>query len=183
MPGDTPNNNPIGSQPNQAMVPAHIHNGVDSPFVQAKDVKGLIFTRVATQFDSSAAAALANVTNLVVGVSPLSVYQFEAVLFVTATAIGGSKFAISGTCTASNIIYEVALLDDTTNAYTITSRQTALNGSIGQAGTTVGTCTIRGTIKTTKGGVITVQFAQNANSGTSSVLVGSYFKVQQLSII
>jgi hypothetical protein len=134
--------------------------------------------RASAQFNKTTDTALANITGLSVNVEAGRTYSFEALLFVDADATGGSKYAIAGTATATAIIYEVALIDNATNAFTITSRQTALGGAAGQAGTTAGLCRISGTITVNAAGTLTVQFAQNASNGTSSVLVGSSFIVR-----
>lgn len=133
--------------------------------------------RVSSQFDK-VDATLATVTGLSVDVLAGHSYSFEACLFVDANVTGGSKFAIAGSCTASAVIYEIVLLDNGTSANTITSRQTALGGSAGQAGTTAGFCRIKGLISVSASGTLLVQFAQNAANGTSSVLVGSDFIVK-----
>ena len=140
------------------------------------EIHTLPIPRVTTQFDKTT-AVLANVTGLSQNVYAGRVYTFEAVLFVDASVVGGSQYAIAGTATATNIIYEVLLIDNTTNAFTITSRQTALAGAVGQAGTTAGICIIKGHITVNAAGTLTVQFAQNVANGTSSVLVGSHFNV------
>jgi hypothetical protein len=137
-------------------------------------------TSVASQFDKTTDVALGTVTGLSATVLASRKYRFRAVLFVDADVVGGSKFAIGGTATATAVIYEIKLLDDSTNAYTITARQTALGGSTGQASTTAGLCEIIGTITVNAGGTLVVQFAQNASNGTSSVLVGSTFSVQDI---
>lgn len=138
-------------------------------------------TRVSAQFDKTTDTTLANVTGLTATLVAGKIYKFEAVLFVDASLVGGSKYAIAGTATATNIVYEIILLDNGTSANTITSRQTALAGSAGQAGTTAGYCLIRGLITVNAAGTLTVQFAQNASNGTSSILVGSNFKTEQIS--
>lgn len=146
------------------------------------DVKGWINTsggvRVSTQFDKTSNTTLATITGLSVTVVAGRTYDFEAKLFLTAGAVGGSKYAIGGTATATNIIYDIILLDETTNTNTITSRQTAMAGSAGQASTTSGLCRISGTITVNAGGTLTCQFAQNVSNGTTcSILVGSTFKL------
>lgn len=133
--------------------------------------------RVSGQFDK-VDATLAPVPGLSVDVIAGHSYSFEACLFVDADATGGSKFAIAGSCTASAVIYEIALIDDAGVVFTITSRQTALGGSAGQAGTTAGFCRIKGLVSVSASGTLLVQFAQNAANGTSSVLVGSDFIVK-----
>lgn len=136
-------------------------------------------SRVSSQFDKTN-TTLANVTGLTASVVAGKVYKFEANLYFDADATGGSKFAIAGTATATAIIYHVDEICDATNAFTINSRQTALAGSAGQAGCTAGVTKITGTITVNAGGTLTVQFAQNASNGTSSVLVGSTFKTEQI---
>ena len=136
--------------------------------------------RVSTQFDKTD-ITLTNITGLSATVVAGHFYKFEARLFIDASAIGGSKYAIDGGATATNVIYHVKLVDDTTGLNTITSRQTALAGAgVGQAGTTAGFCEISGFITVNAGGTLTVQFAQNVANGTSSVLVGSTFIVEEI---
>ncbi len=162
-----------------------------TPRVSSIDCNGVLMqkgnSRVSTQFDKTTDTTLANVTGLstILGNPNDSnlprTYQFEAVLFVSAGALGGTKFAINGTATVSSIIYNITLTDNTTNVNTITSEQTSLGGSAGQAGTTTGLCVIRGVVTVTGHGTLTVQFAQNVSNGTaSSIKVGSYFLVQEI---
>lgn len=132
--------------------------------------------RVSVQFDKTT-ATLANVTGLAISVSAAGIYYFQTDLFVDASLVGGSKYAIDGSCTANSIIYQIDLVDNSTNATTITSRQTSLGGNSGQAGTTAGFCQIDGFINVNAAGTLRVQFAQNTANGTSSILVGSTFKV------
>lgn len=137
-------------------------------------------SRVSTQFDKAANTTLGNITSLTATLVAGKTYEFEANLHVTADAVGGSKFAIGGTATATSIIYQVTMIDNTSSANTITSRQTAIGGSVGQAGTTSGFCTIKGLITVNAAGTLTAQFAQNAATGTSSILVGSTFVTRQI---
>lgn len=135
--------------------------------------------RVATQFDKTD-VTLANIPGLSETLIAGRTYAFEAELFIDADATGGSKYAVGGTCTASAIIYQIELLDNSTNVHTIVDRQTALGGNSGQAGTTVGKCKITGTITVNTGGTLTIQFAQNAANGTSSVLIGSKLSIEDI---
>jgi hypothetical protein len=107
-------------------------------------------------------------------------YTFLANLYVDADAVGGFKFAIEGTCSATSIITEFTFLDNATRAYALTERRTTLGGSAGTAGPTAGLCVIRGTITVNTGGLLLVQFAQNIANNTSSVLVGSTFIVEEI---
>ncbi len=139
-------------------------------------------TRVSTQFDKTNDAALATITGLSVTVVAGKTYQFKAKLHVTANVTGGHQYAIAGTATATAIIYQVNSISNTTNLFTINSRQTALGGAVGQAGATTTYTEITGVITVNAGGTLLVQFAQNVATPatTSSVLVGSTFIVEQI---
>src|SRR3954470_10855728 len=115
----------------------------------------LLIPRVSSQFDKTTNTTLATVTELTYNVLAGKTYIFEAVLWVDADATGGSKYAIGGTATATAIKYDILLLDESTDAYTIVSRQTALAGSAGQAGTTAGLCLIKGFITVNAAGTLT----------------------------
>lgn len=136
--------------------------------------------RVSAQFDKTTSTALANITGLSVNVQAGKTYKFTATLFYTADAVGGHKYAMAGTATATAIIYHIRALSDATNVYVITSRQTALGGSAGQAGSAAGLTIIEGTITVNAAGTLTVQFAENASNGTSSILVGSNLIVTEI---
>jgi len=135
---------------------------------------------VTTQFDKAANTTLGDVTGLSTSVQASRTYHFRAVLFVDADATGGYKVAIGGTATATAIVYNIKALNNGSSAYTITSRQTALAGSAGAATGTSLFIEIEGTITVNAAGTLTVQFAQNASNGTSSVLVGSTFDVNNI---
>lgn len=135
--------------------------------------------RVSTQFDATT-TTLANVTNLTANVAAGKTYRFEAILHTTTDAVGGHKYAIAGTATATNVIYQINSINNGTNAFRLNSRQTALAGSAGEAVGTAYYTTIAGTITVNAAGTLTVQFAQNAASGTSSVLVGSTFYIIEI---
>lgn len=136
-----------------------------------------IETRTTAQFDKGANTALSNVTGLTATLLAGHAYRFRAVLHINASLVGGSKYALGGTCTATAFVAELTLLNNASSGYTITSRQTALGGSAGQAGTLAGVAILEGEITVNAAGTLTVQFAQNAAAGTSSVLVGSTFTV------
>lgn len=106
---------------------------------------------------------------------PVGVIDFEYVLHVNASSVGGHKYRLVGAdgLAISSIIYTVKSIDLTTNAFVIADRVTALNSPVGQAGATVIETVIRGTVVVTAGGTFNMEFAQNATNGTSSILVGS----------
>lgn len=135
--------------------------------------------RVTTQFDATT-TTLGTVTGLSATVAAGKSYYFKAKLFVTADVVGGQKYAIGGTATATAIIYEILTISNTANTIVISSKQTAMGGSAGQAGGTDDFTTIEGTITVNAGGTLVIQFAQNAANGTSSVLVGSLLEIHQI---
>lgn len=138
--------------------------------------------RVSSQFDKTADTSLASVTGLTISLKAARTYTFRVYLHVAADAVGGHKYAIGtpDTLTATNIIYQVNSVNNTTNANIINSRQTALGGSVGVVSGTSDYTEIIGTITTSASGTLATQFAQNAASGVSSVLVGSFMIVQDM---
>ena len=149
-------------------------NDLDSIFV--KPVNTIDLVTVSTQFDTTS-TTLANVTGLSLDVEAGRTYSFRAVLHYDADGVGGHKYAINGTATATAIKYQINSIRNSTNAYVINSRQTALGGNAGEAGATAGMTTIEGVITVNAAGTLTVQFAQNAAGGTSSILTGSSFEM------
>lgn len=140
----------------------------------------MLRTVVTSNFAKTADTALANVTGLALTLAGTSTYVLEAVLFVDATAIGGHKYSLDGTVTASSIKYQVNSISNASNLYTINTRLTALAGTIGQTGATEVYTEIKGTILTNAAGTINCQFAQQVASGTSSVLSQSSFKAVKI---
>lgn len=142
-----------------------------------------VIKRVSAQFDKTN-ATLANVTGLSVSVVASGVYAFRATLYTTQDVTGLAKYAIAGTCTATAIRYTGFISDTTTAGGTTTGigTATALAGTITDSSTSVsgGTTVVNGTITVNAAGTLTVQFAQNGASGTSSVLVGSTFEVTRI---
>jgi hypothetical protein len=135
--------------------------------------------RVATQFDKTD-ATLADVADLSVTVTAGRSYSFRAVLYVNTDAVGGHKYAIAGTATATAIVYQINSINNGSNAFRINSRQTALGGSAGEAVGTAYYTELIGLITVNAGGTLLPQFAQNAANGTSSVLVGSHFILEDI---
>lgn len=135
--------------------------------------------RVSTQFDATSNTTLANITGLTSTLVAGKFYKFEAILYTTSNSAGGVKFAVAGTATATNIIYEGVTTDA---GLTTQGRGTALATSVGAVtAVTAGYTRITGTIQCNAAGTLTIQFAQNAsNAAASSVLVGSTFQVTQL---
>lgn len=125
-------------------------------------------------------STLANVPGLSVSLSSQRTYMFEAVAYTTSSSASGVKFAISGTATATTIIYE-GVTNDTTliSAHT---RASSLGTAVGGVNNvTAAIAKINGTILVNAAGTLTVQFAQNTSSASaSSILQGSTLRVWQV---
>lgn len=138
-------------------------------------------SRVSTQFDKTTSTTLADVTGLSVTVTAGRTYSFRAVLIVSADATGGGKYSIAGTATATAFRMSVANARFDTSAWAAIGTNTTMGTALaGHAGSTAYFVTIEGFITVNAGGTLTVQFAQNASNGTSSVLVGSTFIVEDV---
>lgn len=135
--------------------------------------------RVTSQFNATT-TTLAEVTGLTVNVAAGRSYRFATKLFYDASGVGGVKVDLSGTATATALIGSVVQFDDVANNTPIVFRITALNTSVGGAGSTMGIVTIDGVITVNAAGTLTPRFAQNVANGTSSVLVGSTFIINEI---
>lgn len=145
-----------------------------------RNIRGLFNpTYTDASFTKTGDTTLANVTGLSRAVENQKLYYFEANLFFDADATGGHKYAINASgATPVTISYHIQSICDSTSSFVITSRQTTNAGSAGQAGCTAGHTRITGHFKAGANGNLTVQFAQNASSGSSSILINSTFKVE-----
>lgn len=132
------------------------------------------------QFDK-ANTTLADITGLTKDLLAGRKYAFRAYLPTTSNVASGIKFAISGTCTATAIRYEALIFQNGAMVAPGTTRATALNTTVGNVtAVTVATCIIEGEITVNAAGTLTVQFADNAGTNTSSVLVGATFEVVEI---
>jgi len=156
--------------------------GTDIAELNASGLLNLVSTkRVVNDFTVST-TTLATATGLSVNLEINKTYRFRAVIYFTADAVGGHKYAIAGTAGVAAVTYQVTTVCNATGLNVITSRQTALGGAgVGQAGCVAGCTTIEGTITTNAAGTLTAQFAQNATGGTSSALRGSTLQVDEVS--
>ena len=138
--------------------------------------------RASADFSKTADTTIALVTGLSVALVASKKYKYKAVLFINADATGGSKFMVGNldTLTAANIIQESTLLDDSTSALVISTRVTALGTTVSNAGTTAGMAIIEGLIEVTNAGTFGVGFAQSVANGTSTVLRGSSFTIEEI---
>ena len=134
-------------------------------------------SRVSTQYDNTT-TTLGNVTGLTASMAAGKTYRFEAILYTTSDVAGGIKVAIANSGTTTSVIYEAI----STNAGLITQGRTTTMGTAvaGVTAVTASYIRITGTVTTNSAGNLTVQAAQNANTGTTSVLVGSVFEVVEI---
>ena len=125
----------------------------------------------------SANTTMESVAGLSVDVTGGATYNFTAHLTGTASVSGGIKVQMGGTCTATSITYTAFNYNGTTlNAVgTATSLASALG--ITAAYTDI---MIEGSIVVNAAGTLTVQAAQNAASGTTTVLVNSNLSVRRV---
>lgn len=146
---------------------------------QRKLVGGAALARVSTQFDKTD-TTLANVTGLSVDVEAGETYSFEVSLNITQDATGRGKVAIGGTCTATAFSAATFYTATTTSGVEFIGGQPSAKDAslfVGNSQPTGNVVWMRGTITVNTGGTLTVQYAQNSANGTSSVLVGSFFRV------
>ena len=152
---------------------------------EAGDVARLTGTlrRVTTQFDVTSSTTLAGITGLSVNVEAGVTYKFEANIWVSPSASGGTKIGMNGgTATATAVIFESLLTEDTSTFTVISSiRYTALNNGNTAVGGTGYCYRITGSIVVNAAGTFFPSFAQAVSNGTpSSVLVGSTFQIWQV---
>ena len=136
---------------------------------------------VTTQFDKTD-TTLTNITGLSTTVVAGKKYAFRAWLSYNLAVAGGAKVACSGTATMTTIDYiQRAESISTTPTIYHNDRKTALDSASTVAtGATTAMQAIQGGFTVNAGGTFTVQFAQSAASGTSSVLVGSHLLVWEV---
>ncbi len=127
--------------------------------------------RLTVQFDKTD-TTLSDVTGLSVNVTAGKTYECVSRLYTTSDVAGGVKFAIGGTATATAVIYEVVVANASTIA--AQTRATSLGTAVGGVtAVTAAFATITTTITVNAAGTLTTQFAENAATATSSVLVNS----------
>lgn len=140
--------------------------------------------RCTSNFAKTANTTLATITGCTVPLlagsnETLNFYTFIFEAEVDTDATGGYKFAVaySGTLDAG-ITYYVEVIDEADGSRDAFSRQTTSGGAVGGAGPTAIHVRIVGCISVANNGNLTIQFAQNAASGTSTVLaLGSLLTV------
>lgn len=137
---------------------------------------------VASNFSKTTNTTLADITGLTAKIGVSGKYRFRAVLHVTADATGGHKYTVHYDDSGSTVIYQITSTNNSSNAEVITSRRAVFDTADGQAGATSAYTVIEGFIQDANnaGTTLSIQFAENASSGTSSVLAGSTLEVVKI---
>ncbi len=132
---------------------------------------------VTAQFDKTD-VTLASVTGLSISLLAGKTYLLEADLLVLADAVGGQKYGIGGTFTATTLAGSITVDENGTlpGSTQFTAKGQIYNG--GSAGSTSNQVRIFIYVVVNGAGTLTIQFAQNSANGTSSVLVGSTLKAR-----
>lgn len=142
--------------------------------VNPLDLETGAVANVASQFDKTTNTTLADITGLTVTLTAGKTYHIAAVVHTTLDAAGGYKFGFGGTATATTFRYDAAgFIFAAGNPIIATGTSTA--GTFSGTGPTYVKWQIDLYYVCNAGGTFTLQFAQSASSGTSSVLVGSHF--------
>jgi hypothetical protein len=102
------------------------------------------------------------------------------VLRISAAGSGGAKYAVSGTATATSIIYDDIIYNSA--GIVSRSRHTTLNDpSAASSLLEPDLIVVEGLITINAGGTLTVQFAQDTvDAAASTVLAGSLFGVERV---
>lgn len=138
-----------------------------------------ISKRLTADFPSTT-TTLATVTGLSVDVEAGIEYVYTAKLNIAPDTTGGSKWAMGGTATATEVDYSTIRDSDVSRLGTGGGPKTALDSTDAVAGTATDVqVTISGSIKVNAAGTFGVRFAQNSASGTSNVKKGSTFTIQR----
>jgi len=129
---------------------------------------------------NSTDTSVTSIGNLFVNAESGGTYIFDAQLFVDADATGGSKFTLGGTCTKTSLVYQLSFEDTAGDTLAISARHTALGTRDEEVGTEDGHCRINGTITINTPGTLVFYYGQSVDNGTSTVLAGSYIKVDKV---
>lgn len=153
----------------------HFLNGQGGYTAPSSSLTGTV---TSAQFDKTN-GTLAAITGLSTTTTSGKTYIFEAVLPITADAVGGYRVGIGGTTTATYVIISCVGI---ANAAAISSATITVLGNTCNTGGTATSwqVTIYGSIVVNAGGTLTPLFSQSSANGTSSVLQGAYFKTIQV---
>jgi hypothetical protein len=143
---------------------------------------GIYGARVAANFTKSADVTLAGITGLLVNLESGKTYGIEAWVPATLDAVGGGQWQVGGTFTNTNSVYDVRIYNAATGAISAANRGTSVGGTlINITGVASASYIVSATITVNAGGTFTINFAQQAASGASSVLRGARLLVVEMS--
>lgn len=133
--------------------------------------------RVTTQIDRTSATPTAD-SQLSFAVEQGRTYAFRFDLITTCAALGGIRINLNGgsaTAAAVNVHYEARAA-----AAVATANVTALNTDFAPTAAAYTGVTITGSFVASNTGPLTLSVGQQTASGTSSILVGSTFDVEDI---
>ena len=130
------------------------------------------FVYASAQFDATTDVTLNDIPGLTFTLVAGKTYHFRVQLLLNADLTGGYRVGIGGTATATLIAG--GFVSTQNNVSPASTRFTSVGQIITNAVTVADNIArIEGVIVVNAGGTFTITFAENASSGTSSVLVGS----------
>ena len=156
-----------------------VQSPTNKTFDETNSFSSFKLARNSAQFDKTD-TTLADVTGLSVNVTAGATYAFEAYLLVTASGANGIKLAMGGTCTITRMDAYGYGANGTGFAPLTQAPNVALGATICGQTTAAIIAEVKGTVVVNAAGTFAVQFAQNTASGTSSILIGSLFKVTKI---
>lgn len=150
------------------------------PGSSTPETNGFLFFGIGDDINSTS-ATLTTVFGIDVGdiVSFPGWFKFEAALFWDADIMGGVQFGVdaSDDVALSYIEYQVQIYSDMDGTVSAWGRVSAPGGSVGTLGPVSGFATIHGTARGDSLNGITLTFAQQSASGTSTLRKSSSFTV------
>lgn len=137
-----------------------------------------MITRCSAQLDKTD-TTLTNITGLSVTVA-IGTYRFRYVLPVTCGGTGGTKTAFKYTTTVVSAI-NYSSLGYTAAAVAVANGTTTTDQATHIASNTAQILIVcEGTMVTTTGGTVQLQFAENSANSTSSVLIGAFMEFTRI---
>lgn len=146
--------------------------------VGSREIRLPSVTRLANDFTKTTNTTLATVTGFTRTLLSGRIYMFKAKLIIAADATGGIKIDVGGTVTPSAVLWDaIAIGYGGALTLRITSHKVILSSALTDTNDTAFDVDISGTIAVTTGGTITIEFAQAASNGSSTIKAGSRFEI------
>ncbi len=126
-----------------------------------------------------------DIGNLTFNVDAGAFYRFEAYIVFTNTASSVFQPTIGGTCTATNVVYRVAIENNSTTGASNSQAYAALSSPSGspagtaQAQTTACGAFVHGTIQVNAGGTLTVA-AKHLTAASTIAANAAWFMLEQM---